>query len=494
MEKSKMNRFQYNERIYNYKHGLVNSAENQTIEHSSENEEHIEHALPGTPGSYNYNSNRAKGWEWDDHKYIRKEERADGTIKYIYADGSSRIDDTNKVLGKPMRTAATGGTPGGSYTPPMNKTPNSKPVDANAVNNSSYIPTQTNLNNRMQGTPGGSTYRQPVPGTPTGPLGNGVSASQPRDTFNAKLQMGQGGTPTGLTGTYKNIDPNKVNQANAVLTAQSYKKEADKNAAEKNLYNGQSGTPTGLTGMAKPMSEQAYNLAAGKGTPGGVNGPATPKNAYAADIWSKLKDNVLQGYGEHTTDLANQSNNRMTEIAAENRLNLAQDRREEAEKAGQVSIAEQQVVNPPVPEANSPVFEQAAEMISPDVKVRNEMTTAMNNILNDDNMSYEDKVNAIYNSPYVRNAIDFIYEGVMSDHFDMIPYFVEGPDGKAYLDKYGVVYGNDQEWNDYLDKVNNTVEEFINLSSDEYRDGVSKMLNTDLDRLYRALAAYHRYN
>jgi len=331
MEKSKMNRFQYNERIYNYKHGLVNSAENQTIEHSSENEEHIEHALPGTPGSYNYNSNRAKGWEWDDHKYIRKEERADGTIKYIYADGSSRIDDTNKVLGKPMRTAATGGTPGGSYTPPMNKTPNSKPVDANAANNSSYIPTQTNLNNRMQGTPGGSTYRQPVPGTPTGPLGNGVSASQPRDTFKANLQMGQGGTPTGLTGTYKNIDPNKVNQANAVLTAQGYKKEADKNAAEKNLYNGQGGTPTGLTGTAKPMSEQAYNLAAGKGTPGGANGPAIPKNAYAADIWSTLKNAITE----------NGTVQPSATVTEEPQANPAAGR-EAAEKAGQATIADEQ--------------------------------------------------------------------------------------------------------------------------------------------------------
>ena len=281
MEKSKLNRFQYNERIYNYKHGLVNSAENQTIEHSSENEEHIEHALKGTPGSYDYNSNRAKGWEWDDHKYIRKEERADGTIKYIYADGSSRIDDTNKVLGKPMRTAATGGTPGGSYTPPMKKTPNSNPV--NPSGNSSYVPTQTNLNNGMNGTPGGSTYRKPVPGTPTGPLGNGVTASQPRDTFKANLQMGQGGTPTGLTGT------------------------------------------------TKPLSEQGYNLAAGKGTPGGVNGPAIPKNAYAADIWSTLKNAITE----------NGTIQPSAPVAEEPQANPAAGR-EAAEKAGQATIAEQQ--------------------------------------------------------------------------------------------------------------------------------------------------------
>lgn len=331
MEKSKMNRFQYNERIYNYKHGLVNSAENQTIEHSSENEEHIEHALPGTPGSYNYNSGRAKGWEWDDHKYIRKEERADGTIKYIYADGSSRVDDTNKINGQPMRTAAMGGTPGGSYTPPMNKTPNNKPVDANAVNNSSYIPTQTNLGNGFKGTPGGSTYRKPVAGTPTGPLGNGVTSSQPRDTFKANLHMGQGGTPTGLTGTYKNIDPTKVDQANAVLTAQGYKKEADKSAAEKNLYNGQGGTPTGLTGTAKPMSEQAYNLASGKGTPGGVNGPATPKNAYAADIWSSLKNAVTE----------NGTIQPSAPVAEEPQVNPAAGR-EAAEKSGQSTIADEQ--------------------------------------------------------------------------------------------------------------------------------------------------------
>ena len=338
MEKSKLNRFQYNERIYNYKHGLVNSAENQTIEHSSENEEHIEHALPGTPGSYNYNSNRAKGWEWDDHKYIRKEERADGTVKYIYADGSSRVDDTNKVLGKPMRTAATGGTPGGSYTPPMKKTPSSNPVDTNAANNSSYIPTQTNLGNGFKGTPGGSTYRKPVAGTPTGALGNGVTNSQTRDLFKANLQMGQGGTPTGLTGTYKEIDPSKVDQASAVLTAQGYKKEADKSAAEKELYNGQGGTPTGLTGTAKPMSEQAYNLAAGKGTPGGVNGPAVTTGAKPAEVWANIKNNVASGYN---TDLANQANNRMTEIAIENQPNVSAGR-EAAEKAGQATIADEQ--------------------------------------------------------------------------------------------------------------------------------------------------------
>lgn len=332
MEKSKLNRFQYNERIYNYKHGLVNSAENQTVAHSgveeNQNEEHIEHALKGTPGSYDYNSNRAKGWEWDDHKYIRKEERADGTVKYIYADGSSRVDDTNKVLGKPMRTAATGGTPGGSYTPPMKKTPSNTPV-----NKTTYTPTQTNLNNGMNGTPGGSTYRKPVPGTPTGPLGNGVTNSQPRDTFKANLQMGQGGTPTGLTGTYKEIDPSKVDQASAVLTAQNYKKEADKSAAEKELYNGQGGTPTGLTGTAKPMSEQVYNLASGKGTPGGVNGPAVTTGAKPAEVWANIKNNVASGYN---TDLANQ--------AIENQPNVSAGR-EAAEKAGQATIADEQSKN-----------------------------------------------------------------------------------------------------------------------------------------------------
>lgn len=338
MEKSKLNRFQYNERIYNYKHGLVNSAENQTIEHSSENEEHIEHALPGTPGSYDYNSGRAKGWEWDDHKYIRKEERADGTIKYIYADGSSRIDDTNKVLGKPMRTAATGGTPGGSYTPPMKKTPNSNPVDSNAVNNSSYIPTQTNLTGGFNGTPGGSTYRKPVPGTPTGALGNGVTSSQPRDTFKANLQMGQGGTPTGLTGTYKESDPDAVRMTANVLTAQNYKKEAEKKAAERELYNGQGGTPTGLTGTYKETSQQAVNLAQGKGTPGGATGPSTTAGKYSAEVWSDIKNNVASGYN---TDLANKANDRMTEIAIENQPNVSAGR-EAAEKAGQATIAEQQ--------------------------------------------------------------------------------------------------------------------------------------------------------
>ena len=328
MEKSKLNRFQYNERIYNYKHGLVNSAENQTVEHSSENEEHIEHALKGTPGTYNDNSNRAKGWEWDDHKYIRKEERADGTVRYIYADGSSRVDDTNKVLGKPMRTAATGGTPGGSYTPPMKKTPSNTPV-----NKTTYTPTQTNLNNGMNGTPGGSTYRKPVPGTPTGPLGNGIAPSQPRDTFKANLQMGQGGTPTGLTGTYKETDPAKVDQARTVLAAQTYKKEADKKAAERELYDAQGGTPTGLTGTYKPTSEQAYNLASGKGTPGGVNGPAVTTGAKPAEVWANIKNNVASGYN---ADLANQ--------AIENQPNVSAGR-EAAEKAGQATIADEQSKN-----------------------------------------------------------------------------------------------------------------------------------------------------
>lgn len=412
MEKSKLNRFQYNERIYNYKHGLVNSAENQTvvhsgvegnqtIEHSSENEEHIEHALPGTPGSYNYNSNRAKGWEWDDHKYIRKEERADGTIKYIYEDGSSRIDDTNKVLGKPMRTAATGGTPGGSYTPPMKKTPSSNPVDANAANNSSYIPTQTNLGNGFKGTPGGSTYRKPVAGTPTGALGNGVTNSQPRDTFKANLQMGQGGTPTGLTGTYKETDPAKVDQARTVLTAQNYKKEADKKAAERELYDAQGGTPNGLTGTYKPTSEQAYNLAAGKGTPGGVNGPAVTTGAKPAEVWANIKNNVASGY--------------------ENQPNVSAGR-EAAEKAGQATIAEEQSKN------------ATAEIATKFITYMNSLNESYDNAfkagLVDTHEEFLDKY--VYPAEKV-NLIDGVTAGLLQQEKNLDTFFLRTAE-KAYND------------------------------------------------------------
>lgn len=316
-----MNRLEYNERIYNYKHGLVNSAENQTVEHSSENEEHVEHALQGTPGSYDYRSNRSKGWEWDDHKYIRKEERADGTVKYIYEDGSSRIEDTNKVNGQPMRTAAMGGTPGGSYTPPMKKTPSNTPVDTSAIGNSNYIPTKTNLPIGMNGTPSGSTYRKPVPGTPTGPLGNGLTSSQPRDTFKANLQMGQGGTPTGLTGTYKETDPAKVDQARTVLAAQTYKKEADKNAAERTLYqnggNGYGVTPDGVTGTYKPLTQQGVNQLQGKGTPGGATGPSTTAGKYSAKVWSDIKDAISQ-MGANKANAAANGETDLTAIEAAN--------------------------------------------------------------------------------------------------------------------------------------------------------------------------------
>ena len=138
---------------------------------------------------------------------------------------------------------------------------------------------------------------------------------------------------SGLTGTYKEIDPSKVDQASAVLTAQNYKKEADKSAAEKELYNGQGGTPTGLTGTAKPMSEQVYNLASGKGTPGGVNGPAVTTGAKPAEVWANIKNNVASGYN---TDLANQ--------AIENQPNVSAGR-EAAEKAGQATIADEQSKN-----------------------------------------------------------------------------------------------------------------------------------------------------
>lgn len=78
-----MNYREFTERVYNYKHGLTNSAESQNIEHSAKqteetNEnEHIEHS--------------GQGQTWDQHKYIRKEYLGNGNWKYIYEDGSSNV-------------------------------------------------------------------------------------------------------------------------------------------------------------------------------------------------------------------------------------------------------------------------------------------------------------------------------------------------------------------------------------------------------------------
>lgn len=78
-----MNYREFTERVYNYKHGLTNSAESQNIEHSAKqteeiNEnEHIEHS--------------GQGQTWDQHKYIRKEYLGNGNWRYIYEDGSSNV-------------------------------------------------------------------------------------------------------------------------------------------------------------------------------------------------------------------------------------------------------------------------------------------------------------------------------------------------------------------------------------------------------------------
>ena len=87
-----MNRLEYNERIYNYKHGLVNSAGSQTIQHSvaKEEEKTTEPEIKEEPQEQEEEiEHSALGDEWDKHKYIRKEEYADGRIRYIYEDGSS---------------------------------------------------------------------------------------------------------------------------------------------------------------------------------------------------------------------------------------------------------------------------------------------------------------------------------------------------------------------------------------------------------------------
>ena len=82
-----MNYREFTERVYNYKHGLTNSAESQNIEHSAKqteeiNEnEHIEHS--------------AEGKTWDQHKYIRKEYLGNGNWRYIYEDGSSNVTNAS---------------------------------------------------------------------------------------------------------------------------------------------------------------------------------------------------------------------------------------------------------------------------------------------------------------------------------------------------------------------------------------------------------------
>lgn len=63
-----MNYREFTERVYNYKHGLTNSAESQT------NNENIEHS--------------AKGDEWNQHKYKEKIYLGNGTFRYVYDDGT----------------------------------------------------------------------------------------------------------------------------------------------------------------------------------------------------------------------------------------------------------------------------------------------------------------------------------------------------------------------------------------------------------------------
>ena len=74
-----MNYREFTERVYNYKHGLTNSAESQNIQHSAkqneENNESIEHS--------------AQGDTWDQHKYKEKIYLGEGKFRYIYDDGTS---------------------------------------------------------------------------------------------------------------------------------------------------------------------------------------------------------------------------------------------------------------------------------------------------------------------------------------------------------------------------------------------------------------------
>ena len=83
-----MNYREFTERVYNYKHGLTNSAESQNIQHSSKEENNV----LGENNNPEDNIMHSKlGDEWDQHKYIRKEYLGNNNWRYIYADGSSNV-------------------------------------------------------------------------------------------------------------------------------------------------------------------------------------------------------------------------------------------------------------------------------------------------------------------------------------------------------------------------------------------------------------------
>ena len=83
-----MNYREFTERVYNYKHGLTNSAESQNIQHSTKEENNV----LGENNNPEDNIMHSKlGDEWDQHKYIRKEYLGNNNWRYIYADGSSNV-------------------------------------------------------------------------------------------------------------------------------------------------------------------------------------------------------------------------------------------------------------------------------------------------------------------------------------------------------------------------------------------------------------------
>lgn len=87
-----MNYREFTERVYNYKHGLTNSAESQNIQHSAKEENNI----LGENNNPEDNIMHSKlGDEWDQHKYIRKEYLGNNNWRYIYADGSSNVTNAS---------------------------------------------------------------------------------------------------------------------------------------------------------------------------------------------------------------------------------------------------------------------------------------------------------------------------------------------------------------------------------------------------------------
>lgn len=254
-----MNRLEYNERIYNYKHGLVNSAENQTkevVEHketngeeigASQNEEHIEHA---------------DGWEWQEHEYIDKIPLGNGKYRYVYPDGSmvvggpstvnvakaqyAREQATNKgmaatqtQMGQQNVKEKYGATPTGLY--------NTQPQ---AINKN--VLGTAKINNNYGGTPGTMYANQP---------------KQMDPTVLANAQLAGKGTPGGVTG--QPLNNPLANQGKGPLETM--------------------GTPGSYTGNRDTAKW------AGKGTPGGTNGPSLTKGQHAAETWNNFKNFVKEG-------------------------------------------------------------------------------------------------------------------------------------------------------------------------------------------------------